>query len=181
MNRAPRRYGKSCARALALVLARASFRALPLALLFAANCSRPAPDATPEGAVRVWLDRMEESDDDPHAIREAYALLGPAAHANLEERAARASRLEGHRVEPWEMLAEGRFGLKFRPKGMVAKIEGDTASVAVTGDEPLTEHATVHCARASGAGIAWRVEPDLPPVPPLPRREPDPAPAKDER
>ena len=143
------------------------------------GCSRPAPDATPDGAVKAWLDRMEESDTDPRAVLQAYALLGPAAKANLEERAARASRLEGHRVEPWEMLAEGRFGLKFRPKGMVAKIDGATATVAVTGDEPLTEHAMVHCAKVTDAPVAWRVEPDLPPVPALPRRDPDPAPPKD--
>jgi hypothetical protein len=146
-----------------------------LALVAIAACSRPAPDATPEGAVRAWLDRMEASDDDAHAIREAYALLGPTARANLGERAERASRLEGHRVEPWEMLAEGRFGLKFRPKSMVSRVEGDQATVAVTGDEPLTEHALVHCAREAAA---WRVEPELPPVPALPRRDPDPAPPR---
>ena len=143
-------------------------------------CSRPAADASPEGAVRAWLDRMEATDEDAHAIRDAYALLGPAARANLVERAERASRLEGHRVEPWDMLAEGRFGLKFRPKGMVAKIDGATATVAVTGDEPLTEHAMVHCAKVSDAPQAWRVEPDLPPVPALPQRDPDPARPKDE-
>jgi hypothetical protein len=118
---------------------------------------------------------MEASDDDAHAIREAYALLGPTARANLGERAERASRLEGHRVEPWEMLAEGRFGLKFRPKSMVSHVEGDQATVAVTGDEPLTEHALVHCAREAAS---WRVEPELPPVPALPRRDPDPAPPR---
>jgi hypothetical protein len=149
-----------------------------LALAFVAicgACTRPAPDATPEGAVRAWLDRMEASDEDAHAIREAYALLGPTARANLVERAERASRLEGHRVEPWDMLAEGRFGLKFRPKAMVSKIDGELATVAVTGDEPLTEHALVHCARVAAA---WRVEPELPPVPALPRREADPAPPR---
>jgi hypothetical protein len=145
-------------------------------------CNRPAPDATPEGAVRAWLDRMEASDEDAHAIRDAYALLGPAARANLGERAERASRLEGHRVEPWEMLAEGRFGLKFRTKSMVSHIDGDVATVAVTGDEPLTEHALVHCARVAGPPVAWRVEPELPPVPALPRRDPDrAAPHSDER
>jgi hypothetical protein len=150
-------------------------RAAGLAVVLAAmaGCSRPAPDATPEGAVRAWLDRMEASDDEPRAIRDAYALLGPAARANLGERAERASRLEGHKVEPWEMLADGRFGLKFRPKSMVSHVEGDVATVAVTGDEPLTEHAKVHCARVAGPPPAWRVEPDLPPVPPLPRRDPD--------
>jgi len=50
-------------------------------------CTRPAPDASPEGAVRAWLDRMEASDEDARAIRDAYALLGPAAQANLVERA----------------------------------------------------------------------------------------------
>jgi hypothetical protein len=153
-----------------------------LALAFSTACSRPAADATPEGAVRAWLDRMEASDEDSRAIREAYALLGPAARANLGERAERASRLEGHRVEPWDMLAEGRFGLKFRPKSMVSHVEGDVATVAVTGDEPLTEHAMVHCARVAGPPVAWRVEPELPPVPPLPRRDPDrAAPHVDER
>jgi hypothetical protein len=153
--------------------ARAAVAIVALATITA--CSRPAPDATPEGAVRAWLDRMEASDDDARSIREAYALLGPAARANLEERAARASRLEGHRVEAWDMLAEGRFGLKFRPKSMVSRVDGDVAIVAVTGDEPLTEHAKVRCARE---GAAWRVEPELPPVPDLPRRDPDPGPPR---
>jgi len=155
-------------------------RAVVVAGLAAAlACSRPAPDATPDGALRAWLDRMEASDEDPHAIHDAYLLLGPVARANLDERAARASRLEGHRVAPWDMLAEGRFGLKFRPKSMVAHVSGDTATVAVTGDEPLSEHATIRCARALDAPNAWRVEPELPPVLDLPRREPDPAPPHD--
>jgi hypothetical protein len=140
-----------------------------------AGCHRPAPDATPEGVVRAWLDRMEASDGDTHAVKDAYGLLSPAARANLKERAERASRLEGHRVEPWEMLAEGRFGLKFRPKTMVSHVDGDVATVAVTGNEPLSEHATVRCAREASA---WRVEPELPALPALPRRDPDPAPPR---
>ncbi len=150
-----------------------AFVAFALAPGLLGACTRPAPDATPEGAVRAWLDRMEAADEDTRANREAYALLGPTARANLGERAERASRLEGHRVEPWDMLAEGRFGLKFRPKAMVSRFEGDVATVAVTGDEPLTEHALVHCARVPGPPVAWRVEPELPPVPALPRRDPD--------
>jgi hypothetical protein len=142
-------------------------------------CSRPAPDATPDGVVRLWLERMEATDEDPRAVRDAYALLGPTARQNLEERAERASRLEGHHVQPWEMMAEGRFGLKFRPKAMVARVHGDEAVVEVTGDEPLTEHAVVHCAREAGPPPAWRVEPELPPVAPLPKREPDPLPPRD--
>ena len=165
---------------------RALALALPLVSL-AAGCARGAPDATPEGAVRLWLEKMETSTEDPRAMREAFVLLGPAARANLDERAQRASRVQGRRVEAYEMLAEGRFGLKFRPKAMVSHIEGDRATVEVTGDDPVREHARVLCAReprgqepgepgeherdhAPGKGGAWRVEPELPDVMALPRR-----------
>lgn len=131
-------------------------------------CSRPAPDATPEGAVHLWLDRMEASGEDRRAAREAYALLGPKARANLEERAARASRVQGRTVEPHEMLAEGRFGLRFRPKTMTASIQGVDAVVEVRGGSPETERATVRC-HLEGNG--WRIEPGLPEIAPLLRRE----------
>ena len=123
-------------------------------------CTRTAPDATPEGAVRLFVEKMESGAEDPRAMREAYQLLGPHARSNLKERADRASKGQGRRYEPFEMLAEGRFGLKFRPKTMNAKIEGDDAFVEVRGDGP-EERATVHCVREAPA---WRVEPELPDV-----------------
>lgn len=138
---------------------------LVLAVMIAA-CSRGAPDATPEGAVRLWLEKMESSSDDGRAMREAYLLLGPKARANLEARAERASRGQGRRFEPHEMLAEARFGLRFRPKAMTSRIAGDEAEVDVRGDGP-DEQATVHCTRENGG---WRVEPELPEVAPPARR-----------
>ena len=141
---------------------------VPLAIaLLLGGCSHPAPDATPDGALRTWLERMEESEDDPAAGREAYALLGPQARANLEERARRASQAQGRRAEPYEMLAGGRFGLKFRPKSMHASGVGDQATVEVIGAEPAMEHATVRCARETAG---WRVEPELPEIAILPKR-----------
>jgi hypothetical protein len=137
------------------------------ALAMAVSCSHPAPDATPEGALTLWLERMEESRDDPAASREAFLLLGPATRANLEERALRASEAQGRRAEPYEMLAPGRFGLKFRPKAKHASIVGDQATVEVVGADPSTEHATVRCVREAGG---WRVEPELPEPTPLPKR-----------
>ena len=131
-----------------------------LALLSLLACSRAAPDATPEGAVRLWLEKMESAADDGRAMKEAYQLLGPRARANLKERADRASRGQGRRFEPHEMLAEGRFGLRFRPKAMTSHIEGDDAYVDVKGDGP-DEHTAVKCTRE---GAAWRVEPELPDV-----------------
>jgi hypothetical protein len=134
--------------------------ALFFTLLALTGCSRAALDATPEGAVRLFVEKMESGAEDPRAMREAYGLLGPRARANLKERADRASRGQGHRYEPQEMLAEGRFGLKFRPKAMTAKLEGDNAFVEVRGEGP-DERATVHCVREAAG---WRVEPELPDV-----------------
>jgi hypothetical protein len=138
-----------------------SLRVAALGLVvFFASCSRPAPDATPEGAVRAWLEHMEGSQDDPRDAREAYRLLGPAARANLAERAERASQMQGRRTEPYELFATGFFGLKFRPETMTATVSGDHATVAVTGDHGA-ERASVTCVHeASG----WRVEPELPPL-----------------
>jgi hypothetical protein len=128
-----------------------------IALLF--GCSHPPPDATPEGVVRLFLDEMEAADDDSRAVRQAYDLLGPTARANLTERARRARLLQGRQFAPWDMLASGRFGLRFRPKVMRAKVVGDHATVDVTGADSQVEHATVDCVQV---GPAWKVEPGFP-------------------
>lgn len=148
----------------------ATFASFVLLAACTPACTRPAPDASCDGAVRLWLERMEASTSDGHAMREAYALLGPTARTNLEQRAERASRVQGRRVEPFEILAEGRFGLKFRPKTMTTKVTDDLATVEVLGGDPTLEHATVHCARDPRDPTAWRVEPELPEVHALPRR-----------
>src|SRR5262249_1489412 len=118
-------------------------------------CSRPPPDSTPDGVVRLWLEKMEASSEDPRAALEAYGLLGPSAKHNLEQRAERAGRMQGRRFEPYEMLAEGRFGLKFRPKTMTVRSVGaDEAEVDIVGGDPA-EHASVRCARDPQNSAAW--------------------------
>jgi hypothetical protein len=123
------------------------------------GCSRPPPDATPDGATRLFLDAMESAETDAREMRRAYNLLGPGGRANLEERARRTSRLQGRQVQPWDMLATGRFGVAFRPKTMRSKVVGDRASVEVLGADPQNERATVVCVHEAGG---WRVEPEFP-------------------
>jgi hypothetical protein len=123
-------------------------------------CSRPPPDSTPDAAVRLFLDAMDVAGDEPKAIRRAYDLLGPAARANLVERARRTSRLQGRQVQPWELIAAGMFGVAFRTKTMRPNIVGDRATVEVFGEGPQ-EHASVVCVRE---GVAWRVEPGFPEI-----------------
>jgi hypothetical protein len=107
----------------------------------------------------MFLDAMEAAGDDPSAARRVYALLGPAARANLEERARRTSELQGRTTQPWDMLAVGLFGLAFRPKAMRPSIVGNRATVDVFGEDPQTEHATVVCVREVDG---WRIEPGFP-------------------
>ena len=49
--------------------------ALALLVALGTACSRPAPDATPEGAVRLWLEKMEAQPEDPRASREAFQKM----------------------------------------------------------------------------------------------------------
>lgn len=131
------------------------------------SCSRPPPDATPEGALRAWLESMSTQVNDPHESRAAYALLSKQTHQALEKRAERASRIEGRRIDATEMLAQGRFALRFPPKKLVTTLAGDTATVEVMGDDP-TDHATIHCVKE---GAVWRVDLTLPELTDLPRRQ----------
>jgi hypothetical protein len=135
-------------------------RLIAVSLIALGGCSRPPQDATPDGAVRLFLDEMEAAgDDDTNAMRRAYDLLGPGARANLGERARRTSELQGRHVEGWQMLAAGRFGLTFRPKSMHSTTVGDRATVEVLGADPQNEHASVVCVHEPGG---WRIEPGLP-------------------
>jgi hypothetical protein len=136
------------------------FAACVVAGALSIGCSRPPADATPEGAVRLFLDAMEGAETDAHEMHRAYDLLGPAARANLEERARRTSRLQGRQAEPWDMLAAGRFGVAFRPRTMRSKVVLDRASVEVLGADPQNEAATLVCVHETGG---WRIEPELPP------------------
>lgn len=138
---------------------RAAAFAVALLLASGSACSRPAPDSTPDGAVRLFLEDMEVAGDDPAALRRVYQLLGPAARANLGERARRTSGLQGRHVEPRDMIAAGFFGVAFRPNAMRSAIVGDRANVEVFGEDPTTEHASVVCVRE---GSSWRIEPGFP-------------------
>lgn len=134
-------------------------RGAPFVLALFLGCSRPPPDATPDGALRLFLDDMDIAGDDLGAMHRAYNLLGPAARANLAERARHTSQLQGRQVQPQDMLAAGLFGLAFRPKVMRPTVVGDRATVEVFGEDPQREHASVVCVRE---GPSWHVEPGLP-------------------
>lgn len=116
---------------------------------------------------------MDTQVSDPHAP-DAYELLSKQTHDALQKRADRASRIEGHRVEGREILAQGRFALRFQPRKFTTTTTGDTAVVEVTGDDPET-HASVRCVKEGTAGDPrWRVDLALPDLADLPHRTDNP-------
>lgn len=142
---------------------------LAYVLLIAAlvSCSRTPPDATPEGAVRELIERMERMDGDPERARAAYELLSSTTRANLIERAKRASSATGRPIPPEQMLAPSRFVLLFRPQQMQARTEGDRAIVEVLGADPASDQARIPLVREEGL---WRIELGLPELAPVERR-----------
>ena len=134
-------------------------------MLFAllAGCGRAARDDSPVATVRHFLEVMERSAEEEGALQDAYELLDSGAQAALSRRAERATALSGRAFKPWQMLARGRFGLRFAPAspgGMHERITGDRAVVTVAGTKP-GQHAEVPLVREQGK---WRVALVLPPM-----------------
>jgi hypothetical protein len=130
-------------------------------------CQRKPPDLTPEGAVRELLDRLDRVETDPTEARAVYDLLSLPTRQNLIERARRASTTSGREVPPQDMLAPGRFSLRFEPRKMHTRVSEDRAVVDVTGIDPETDRAEVPCVLEDGR---WRIEIPLPPLAPAERR-----------
>lgn len=150
-----------------MMLTRAPRQLAPLLLLSIFACSRTPPDATPEGAVRELIERMEQNDGAPERASAAYELLSETTRANLIERAKRASSATGRPIPPEQMLAPSRFVLLFRPQQIEARIEGDRAFVDVFGADPAVDRARIPLVRE---GERWRIELGLPELPPVERR-----------
>lgn len=146
--------------------------ALPLAAVSLAGslvaCESQPVDARPDTVVKEFLARMRRVHGDPKAARAAYDLLWSEAKKNLAERAKRASAVAGRKVAPEEMIAPSRFSLRFKPHHETMRIDGDWAVVTVTGEEPDTQRADIKCVKENGR---WRVVLELPPLPPIEKRE----------
>jgi hypothetical protein len=134
-----------------------------LALLGA--CSRELDDRTPEGALAIFVDAIEQSERDGDALRRAYEVIDSTSQRHLSERARSATALGAREYEPWEMIVQGRALLRFVPQrgsGLRAR-EGasdDEAIVVVTG-ELEGQRAEIPMRREEGG---WRVVLDVPGV-----------------
>ena len=130
-------------------------------MIVANACGSSDNDVTPAEALSRFLEAMDRSVNNEAALKDAYALLDTAAQHELSARAERAGFLTGHKFEPWEMIAQGRFRLRFAPAEhaeMRATITGKTAVVQVKSDDARA-HAAVPLVYEAGG---WRVKLVLP-------------------
>lgn len=133
---------------------------LPFLLLLSA-CSAGDAGRSPTRTVARFLEAMDRSASDRTALQDAYELLAEPARSALQERAVKAETLSGRRYEPWDMLVQGRFRLRFAPRrrgGMRASVDGDSAQVTVRG-EGDGDSALIPLVREEGR---WRISMQIP-------------------
>jgi hypothetical protein len=125
------------------------------------GCGSAEADGTPAEALSRFLEAMDRSVINESALKDAYALLDEQAQRELISRANRAGFLTGRKFEPWDMIAQGRFRLRFAPAehaGMHTTVSGDTAIVQVKSENTRSQ-AAVPLVREAGR---WRVKLVLP-------------------
>jgi hypothetical protein len=125
------------------------------------GCTQGGGDDQPTEAVESFLDAMERSEWDQEALADAYRLLSRPTRQRLRERAVLASALAGREFAPWQMIAQGRFRLRFAParRGVREHIVGRTATVVVRSAHG--DMARLQTVRERGR---WRVVLDVPPM-----------------
>ncbi|MEZ4298344.1 MAG: hypothetical protein R3B70_25550 [Polyangiaceae bacterium] len=139
--------------------------ALMVATLVTA-CSSRSPTATPEGAVRELVERMQRAQGDPADAKAVFALLSKNAQANLKARAERYSAASGKAIAPEAMIVPSLFFLRFEPQRYKARISGTYALVEAQGLLP-EDRAQIPCVFEDEG---WRLDLQMPPLPPIQTR-----------
>ena len=126
----------------------------------AACSSGPSEVDAPVDALERFLEPMDRSNVHEDALEEAFVLLDEDAQRALDVRAKQTALVSGREMEPWRMIAPGRFRLRFAPAqqgGMRATVRGDSATVRVVSDDGKSQ-VDVPMLKQGGR---WRVRLDL--------------------
>jgi len=142
---------------------------LACSVALGAGCGARAANATPEGAVREFVERMQRVQGDPADAKAAYELLSSNAKANLKARAERYSAASGKAIAPEAMIVPSLFLLRFEPERYHAKISGTYALVEAQGLLP-EQRAQIPCVFEDEV---WRLDLQVPPLPPIQTRPRD--------
>jgi len=131
------------------------------ASVLSSGCTPRPANATPEGAVREFIDRMRIVGNDPAAAKAVFGVLSKRTRQNLAERAQRYSAASGKTIAPEAMIVPSRFTIRFEPQRMTSQVVGSHALVEIIGLGP-EERAKVTCTFEDDG---WRVDLELPPLP----------------
>jgi len=129
----------------------------------ATGCSHTPANATPDGTVRQFVERMSRFDGNERDGAALFAMLSERAKNNLRGRAERYSAASGRKIAPSAMLVPAHMSPRFVPQNYSAQVAGKYAMVEITGSSP-GQSAQVPCVYEQGA---WRLEIVLPELPPL--------------
>jgi len=129
-------------------------------------CEPAPPSATPDGAVREFVERMHAFNGREQDAQALYELLSQRARQNLQTRADRYGAASGKKIAPWAMLVPSRTILRFSPQLYQAQVVGKYALVDVVGVS-ADAHAQVPCVLEEGR---WRLDLVLPELPPIEHR-----------
>ena len=134
------------------------------------GCSRAPANATPDGAVRTFVELMGSFDGSSQDAEEAFAMLSERARQNLRDRAERYGAASGRKIAPEAMLVPARTSPRFLAHSYTAEIVGKYALVDIVGVDS-SHRAQVPCVLEEGT---WRVDlvlPELQPMRVRPERE----------
>lgn len=131
---------------------------------FAVACGGAAEqDDSPSAVLSDFLEAMDRGVSSDGALADAYALLDRTDQRALSARAEHAELVTARDFEPWQMLVQGRFRLRFTPAergGMTSRVRGDGAVVRVVSEDG-SSRAEVPMVRQEGR---WRVQLGVPAV-----------------
>jgi hypothetical protein len=131
-----------------------------------AACDPTPQSATPEGAVREFVEVVRGFHGAESDAQQLFELLSERAKSNLRTRAERYGAASGKKIAPWAMLVPSRMAPRFTPQSYTAQVVGKYALVEVVGVGP-NERARVPCVLEDDR---WRVDLVLPELPELQRR-----------
>lgn len=125
------------------------------------GCEATPPSATPSGAVREFVERMNAFHGREQDAQALYELLSERSKANLQTRADRYGAASGKKIAPWAMLVPSRTVLRFSPQLYTEQVVGKYALVDIVGVSAEAQ-AQVPCVLEEDR---WRVDLVLPELP----------------
>lgn len=129
-------------------------------------CDAQNEQTGPAQVAQAFVSTMKQVHGDQEHAEAAFEMLWEPARKNLRERARRASALSGRELHPGELLVPSWFALHIDPVRVEERVDEPWANVVLFDDEG--QSSTARLVLEEGE---WRVALELPPLPPIRKRD----------